>query len=77
MISALGGALSLYLGISVVMAIEFLEFLIDVILNVYSFGIRGKKVKNQESSGSAKGSVAWGLNGSKWAWLESVRKVGI
>ncbi|TRY80052.1 hypothetical protein TCAL_06774 [Tigriopus californicus] len=63
MISALGGALSLYLGISVVMAIEFLEFLIDVILNVYSFGIRGKKVKDQTTS--AKGSVAWGLNGLK------------
>jgi hypothetical protein len=38
----LGGALSLYLGISIALFFEFLEFFFDLIKNILSYYIRGK-----------------------------------
>ena len=48
-IAALGGALSLYLGISIAMAFEVVEFLVDVVVNVYVYGC-GKKSKSRRKS---------------------------
>ena len=35
--SAIGGSLSLYLGISVSMMFEVLEFLVDIMISLFSF----------------------------------------
>jgi hypothetical protein len=42
-ISALGGALSLYLGISIAMFFELMEFFINLGLNVYLYFMKGKR----------------------------------
>jgi hypothetical protein len=43
-ISALGGALSLYLGISIAMFFELLEFFVDLLLNTYLYFMKGKRL---------------------------------
>ena len=45
--SALGGALSLYLGISIVMAVEIIELIIDLIMN--SVAAKNSTRKNSNS----------------------------
>ena len=45
--SALGGALSLYLGISIVMAAEIVELIIDLIMN----SVADKNVNRKNSNG--------------------------
>ena len=53
--------MSLYLGISIAMAFEVLEFFVDVFVNVYVH-VFGKK-SNKKSSGKAKKVVT---PGEKW-----------
>ncbi len=42
-ISALGGALSLYLGISLAMFFELMEFFIVLFKNVWGYALKGRK----------------------------------
>ncbi len=42
-ISALGGALSLYLGISIAMVFELVEFFSGLMANTYAYTFKGKR----------------------------------
>lgn len=45
-ITALGGALSLFLGISLSMVFEVIEFLIDLCLNFFAYFSKSKPAKS-------------------------------
>ncbi len=47
-ITALGGALSLFLGVSLSMVFEVVEFLVDVVINVCVFLASGKRSKKEK-----------------------------
>ena len=51
--SALGGALSLYLGISIAMFFEVIEFLFDLCLNAYYYTAKGKRARPRTIVSSA------------------------
>ena len=50
-ISALGGALSLFLGISISMVFEVIEFVIDLTLNICLLCGKGKKKVDDSEKG--------------------------
>ncbi len=49
-ISALGGALSLYLGISLAMFFELMEFFIVLFKNVWGYALKGRKHSEEKSA---------------------------
>ena len=50
-ISALGGALSLFLGISISMVFEVIEFAIDLVLNICLLCGKGRKKVDDSEKG--------------------------
>ena len=49
LVVALGGALSLYLGISVSMVFEIIELVVDILINLFTFCALSGKMKKQQS----------------------------
>lgn len=57
MITALGGALSLYLGVCIIMVVEVLELFLNFFINCYAYLIKGKRLDKEKEAKASMVSI--------------------